>query len=331
MSIRHGIRHLNRMGMVILGFLTLTLFTIHTVRAEERTVCPDGAAFTSIQAAIDAAIAGDTITLCAATYTEPIRIDKDLTVRGAGQTTTVIGTQTVTSVVSLGPDATLTLTDLTLAQGSDSVVSAAIAGPYTETLTITNTLNLTGGDQVTTIINGNVDGNVVIVQANTKVFVVNVTIALPATAPPVIAALAEEDTAASTFEGACILTLNIFPDLVAELIASLCDLEALNLAVRNRINALSTDEATVLAAAAYEATFGSGNHLTLDGGDQVTTIINGDVVGNVVVVQANTTVDVTNVTIALTPEGSALPTELPDETSDATPIEHTMFLPVISN
>ncbi|MEZ4713924.1 MAG: hypothetical protein R3A44_42460 [Caldilineaceae bacterium] len=145
-------------GAVLLGFLAFTLFTNQTVRAEERAVCPDGAEFATIQAAIDAATAGDTITLCAATYLEPIRIDKDLILRGAGQRATIIGAQTVTSVVSLAPDTTLTLADLSLAQGSNSVVGAATVGPYTDTLTITNTLNLTGGDQVTTIINGNVAG-----------------------------------------------------------------------------------------------------------------------------------------------------------------------------
>ncbi|MEZ4663765.1 MAG: hypothetical protein R2911_40040 [Caldilineaceae bacterium] len=227
-------RQLILIGAMLLGFLTCTLFTIRTVRAEERTVCPDGAAFTTIQAAIDAAAAGDTITLCAATYTEPLRIDKDLIVRGAGQTATIVGMQTVTSVVTLAPDVTLTLADLTLAQGSGPTVSAATAGPFTENLAFSNMLNLTDGDQVTTNINGNVGGSVVIVQANTKVYVVNVSISLPATTPQVIAALAQEDAPASTFDGACILPLSIFPDLVSDLITSLCDLAALNLAAQNR-------------------------------------------------------------------------------------------------
>ncbi|HRW06720.1 MAG TPA: hypothetical protein P5121_16565 [Caldilineaceae bacterium] len=324
-------RQLLLIGGALLGLLTVTLFTIRTVRAEERTVCPDGAEFTTIQAAIDAAAAGDTITLCAATYMAPLRIDKDLIVRGAGQTDTIVGTQTVTSVVALAPDTTLTLADLTLAQGSGPTVSAATAGPYTDTLTISNTLNLTGGDQVTTIINGNVGENVAIVQANTKIYVVNVTISLPATIPPVIAALAEEDAAASTFDGACILPLSIFPDLVAELIASLCDSEALSMAASNRIDALSANGTTALAAAAYEAVFGIGNHLILDGADQVTTIINGDVTGNVVVVQANTTVDVTNMTLSLTDGGLATITELLATETGLTSPKSFVFLPVISN
>lgn len=327
---RYRTRQLILVGAVLLSFLTLTLFATHIARAELITVCSNGGDFSTIQAAIDAAAAGDTVTLCAATYTEPVRIDKDLILRGAGQTATIIGTQTVTSVVALAPDATLTLADLTLAQGSTPVVSAATAGPYTETVTITNTLNLTGGDQVTTVINGDVGGNVAIVQANTKVYVVNVTIALPVTTSQVVAALANEDAAADTFDGACILPLNHFPELVAELIASLCDLDALSLAARNRVDALSPNATTGLATAAYEAAFGFGNNLSVTGADQVTTIINGDVAGNVVVVQANTTVDVTNLTISLSQEDRTSNGQLPEEHTELIDRQQILFLPLVS-
>jgi hypothetical protein len=47
-------------------------------------VCASGCPFTSVQAAIDAAAPGETISICAGTYTETLTIDKDLTLRGAG-------------------------------------------------------------------------------------------------------------------------------------------------------------------------------------------------------------------------------------------------------
>jgi hypothetical protein len=58
---------------------------------DDHAQCPN-AAFTSIQAAVNAAAAGDTIAICAGTYRETagpgdpnaVRIDKPLTVRGAG-------------------------------------------------------------------------------------------------------------------------------------------------------------------------------------------------------------------------------------------------------
>lgn len=312
-----------------LGCLTLMLATTHLVQAEVVTVCSAGGEFTTVQAAIDAANAGDSITLCAATYTEPLHIDKDLILRGAGQGATIIGGQTVTSVVSLGPDVTLTLADLTLAQGGDPAASAAAVGPYTDTLTITNTLNLTGGDQVTTIINGDVSGNVVIVQANTKVYVVNVTISLPATTPAVIAALAGEDAEARAFDGACLLPLNHLLPLVADLLESLCDVDALNLVLLERLDALPANEADAVAAAAYGAVFGVETNLALQGADQITTIVNGDVSGNLAIVQANTTVDVTNVTITLTHDGAVSVTDPPEAHTDMM-AGHNLYLPVVN-
>ena len=55
---------------------------------DDDSVCP-GAAFTTIQAAINAAGVGDTIDVCAGTYDEDIVINKDnLSVIGAGAATT---------------------------------------------------------------------------------------------------------------------------------------------------------------------------------------------------------------------------------------------------
>ncbi len=55
-------------------------------------MCTDGSApFTSIQAAIDAAAAGDRITICAGTYTEQLVLaDKDVSLQGAGVDRTIV-------------------------------------------------------------------------------------------------------------------------------------------------------------------------------------------------------------------------------------------------
>ena len=58
--------------------------------ATTRTVCASGCDYTTIQSAVSAASAGDTIQVQAGTYAEQVVISKDITVTGAGEEVTVI-------------------------------------------------------------------------------------------------------------------------------------------------------------------------------------------------------------------------------------------------
>src|SRR5689334_14056822 len=56
---------------------------------QELRVCASGAPYTTIGAAITAAHAGDTITICAGTFRERLVIDKALHLQGAGAATVI--------------------------------------------------------------------------------------------------------------------------------------------------------------------------------------------------------------------------------------------------
>src|SRR5829696_796682 len=58
--------------------------TLGPCSSRQCDVCAAGCAFTTVQAAIDAASAGATIALCAGTFAENVRINKNLTLAGAG-------------------------------------------------------------------------------------------------------------------------------------------------------------------------------------------------------------------------------------------------------
>ena len=64
---------------------TLTIGSVVTATfasAATLNVCATGGTHTTIQAAVDAATSGDTINVCAGTYTENVSIDKALTILG---------------------------------------------------------------------------------------------------------------------------------------------------------------------------------------------------------------------------------------------------------
>jgi hypothetical protein len=90
--------------------------TAYRTDAARVIVCPSGCAFSSIQAAIDAAPVGAAIKIKPGTYAEQVTISKDLTLSGSGADTTVIdggGANVVTATFQV----TATLSGLTITNG----------------------------------------------------------------------------------------------------------------------------------------------------------------------------------------------------------------------
>lgn len=79
--------------LVLVLVIGLTGIRVETARAATITVCPSGCDYTSIQAAVNAASSGDTISIGAGTYDEQVIVNKGLTLVGAGATTIIKPTQ----------------------------------------------------------------------------------------------------------------------------------------------------------------------------------------------------------------------------------------------
>ena len=113
-------------------------------------VCASGCAFSSVQAAIDAANSGATITICAGTYSETITIDNDVTLAGAGDgadaaSNTILDGGQNGSVVTVNQGPTVTLRGLRITNG-DTINGGGLFNQSTLTMTMC-TVAQNGADQ----------------------------------------------------------------------------------------------------------------------------------------------------------------------------------------
>jgi len=148
---------------------SLDHFTIFVVVSPTQTggVCVDVAGatgsdkcFNTIQAAINAATGGETITIAAGTYVEAVTVDKKLTLTGVGSPTAT--SFTLNSGADLTGSTGITASTINVNSGAkiqDGILLAAsggtvnvAAGNYTEQITINKSLDLIGAGEATTTI-----------------------------------------------------------------------------------------------------------------------------------------------------------------------------------
>ncbi len=128
--------HTRRFATALRALSIALISAASSAHAATITVCPGGSCnFTSIQAAVDAAVEGDTIVIAAGTYmlTSPISLyDKDLVIRGAvdasGRPATVLNGQNATyHINALVQTSATVIENLVLTNGRSSQNGAIYA------------------------------------------------------------------------------------------------------------------------------------------------------------------------------------------------------------
>ena len=122
---------LNKKLFWLVFAIALPLFSLSAVLSalaapnDTHTVCASGCDFSSIQAAINAAISGDTLSLAGETFTEPFTVSKSLTIQGAGTENTILQAAesqalATSRVISVTEGVTITISGVTIRYGKVS-------------------------------------------------------------------------------------------------------------------------------------------------------------------------------------------------------------------
>ena len=112
-------------SICIFSFTTLGTLEGDAHVSTTHTVCASGCDFMSIQAAIDAAGSGDTISLAGEIFTEPFTVDKSLTIEGDGAENTILQAAesqalSTSRVITVTEGVTATITGVTIRYGTES-------------------------------------------------------------------------------------------------------------------------------------------------------------------------------------------------------------------
>ncbi len=125
-----------------LSLLAVLAFAAPTT-AETLSVCPSGCSFNSLQSAVANASKGDVIALGAGTFIGPVRIDKSLTIKGQGASSTIVGGGLIVGGVNLD----VRIESVTLTRGLNGLAVLGISNVVVQDVTIAE--NIADGVLVT--------------------------------------------------------------------------------------------------------------------------------------------------------------------------------------
>ena len=138
---------------VFLAVLTLVAtLAVPTARAANLCVDPaGGSCYTTIQAAVNAAISGDTINIHAGTYYEHVTVNKALSFIGAGTDQTLVDGSSSGRVFEVTDSSSVSFSDLTVQHGNTTGAGGGISSPVSGgsalNLTNVNVLSNTSGQR----------------------------------------------------------------------------------------------------------------------------------------------------------------------------------------
>jgi len=123
-------------GSILLGLTIGSIWLFSgppkLTQAASFNVCPAGPPtcdFSTIQAAVDAATSGDTITINSGTYIENVVIvGKTLTIQGAGEDITIVDGNESGSVFAISENADLSISDMTITNGTGTRIGSPSYG-----------------------------------------------------------------------------------------------------------------------------------------------------------------------------------------------------------
>ncbi|MGA6970861.1 MAG: right-handed parallel beta-helix repeat-containing protein [Candidatus Binatus sp.] len=156
-----------RFVMFLVAAIAVVASRASTAVAGKLSVCASGCPYSSIQAAIDAAKTGDTITIAPGTYTETLSIlsptaAKQLTLQGSGAFNTIVNGDQLGMVLEVDTDYDVTISGVTFTNGEALAAGGILNHGKLKLIDVTVTQNV--GQEAAGGIANDIDGRLTLIR-----------------------------------------------------------------------------------------------------------------------------------------------------------------------